>query len=60
MKKLFLSAILLTIITLTGQAKQSAIVWANPTVEYSNAYGDGYFNIALDVPSAGADQVMRK
>ena len=35
MKKLFLSAILLTIITLTGQAKQSAIVWANPTVEYT-------------------------
>ena len=45
--------ILLTIIALLsivgGQAKDKVVVWENPTTEYGNVYGDGYFNIAMDV-----------
>ena len=39
--------LLLAVIALTGQAK--TIVWEQPTTEFGNSYGDGYFNLALDV-----------
>ena len=42
-----LITILLALISMTGQAKD--IVWENPTTEYGNAYGDGFFNLTLDV-----------
>ena len=39
--------LLLALVALTGQAK--TIVWEQPTTEFGNSYGDGYFNLALDV-----------
>ena len=33
----------------TGQANKSTIVWEQPTTEFGTSYGDGYFNLALDV-----------
>ena len=45
-KKNILTA-LLFLVALTGQAKD--IVWENPTTEFGNAYGDGFFNLTLDV-----------
>ena len=48
MKKL-LSTILLALTVLTGQAKEKQIVWEQPTIEYGNSNGDGYFNLVLDV-----------
>ena len=42
-----LITILLALISMTGLAKD--IVWENPTTEYGNAYGDGFFNLMLDV-----------
>ena len=41
--------ILLALTVLTGQAKAKVIVWEQPTIEYGNSNGDGYFNLALDV-----------
>ena len=48
MKKL-LSAILLVLVALVGQAKGKDIVWEQPTTEYGTSYGDGYFYLSLDV-----------
>ena len=48
MKKL-LTTILMALVVMTGQAKEKAIVWEQPTIEYGNSNGDGYFNLALDV-----------
>ena len=48
MKKL-LTTILLALVVLTGQAKEKAVVWEQPTIEYGNSNGDGFFNLALDV-----------
>ena len=48
MKKL-LSTILLALVVITGQAKEKAIVWEQPTIEYGTSNGDGFFNLALDV-----------
>ena len=48
MKKL-LTTILLALVVLTGQAKEKFIVWEQPTIEYGNSNGDGFFNLALDV-----------
>ena len=39
--------LLLALVALTCQAK--TIVWKQPTIEYGNSNGDGYFNLALDV-----------
>ena len=47
MDKKTIITILLALIALTGQAKD--IVWENPTTEFGNAYGDGFFNLTLDV-----------
>ena len=49
MKKLLLSITMLTLVALTGQAKEKVIVWEQPTIEYGNSNGDGFFNLALDV-----------
>ena len=40
---------LLVLVVLAGQAKEKSIVWEQPTIEYGNCNGDGYFNLALDV-----------
>ena len=48
MKKL-LSTILLALVVVVGQAKEKVIVWEQPTMEYGNANGDGFFNLILDV-----------
>ena len=40
---------ILTLAALTGQAKEKQIVWEQPTTEYGTSYGDGFFNLALDV-----------
>ena len=39
--------ILLALTVLTGQAKD--VVWEQPTTEFGNSYGDGFFHLALDV-----------
>ena len=46
MKKTFLT-ILLALVVMAGQAKN--VVWEQPTIQYSNSNGDGYFNLFLDV-----------
>ena len=48
MKKL-LSIMLLAFVVMTGQAKEKVIVWEQPTIEYGNSNGDGFFNLALDL-----------
>ena len=40
---------LLVLVTMLGQAKEKKIVWEHPTTEYGNVYGDGFFNLVLDV-----------
>ena len=40
---------ILALAALTGQAKEKQIVWEQPTTEYGTSYGDGFFNLALDV-----------
>ena len=47
MKKLLLSIMMLAFVAMTGQAKD--VVWEQPTIEYGNSNGDGFFNLALDV-----------
>ena len=48
MKKL-LSTILLALVVVAGQAKEKVNVWEQPTMEYGNTNGDGFFNLLLDV-----------
>ena len=48
MKKL-LSTILVVLAALTAQAKEQITVWEQPTTEYGTSYGDGFFNLLLDV-----------
>ena len=38
---------MLALVAMTGQAKD--VVWEQPTIEYGNSNGDGFFNLALDV-----------
>ena len=47
MKKLLLSTVMLAFVAMTGLAKD--VVWEQPTIEYGNSNGDGFFNLALDV-----------
>ena len=49
MKNLLLSTILLALVALAGQAKEKTIVWEQPTTEYGNTYGDGFFHMVLDL-----------
>ena len=49
MNKKTIITLLLVLVTLTGWAKEKARVWEQPTTEYGTSYGDGFFNLALDV-----------
>ena len=49
MKTKIIFTILLAFVAMTGWAKEDVVVWEMPTTEYGNIYGDGYFNLALDV-----------
>ena len=48
MKRL-LVGLLLALIATAGQAKEKAAVWEQPATEFGTSYGDGFFNLALDV-----------
>ena len=37
----------MALVVMAGQAKD--VVWEQPTIEYGNSNGDGFFNLALDV-----------
>ena len=39
--------VVLALVAMAGQAKE--IVWDQPTTEFGTCYGDGFFNLALDV-----------
>ena len=47
-KKTIITA-LLALVTMSGWAKSKDIVWEQPTIEYGNSNGDGFFNLSLDV-----------
>ena len=47
-KKVIFTA-LLALAVVAGQAQEKQIVWEQPTTEYGNSYGDGFFNLVLDV-----------
>ena len=49
MNKKTIITLLFAFITLTGWAKEKTMVWEQPTTEYGTSYGDGFFNLALDV-----------
>ena len=49
MNKKTIITILLALVAMTGQAKEKTIVWEKPTTEFGTSYGDGFFNLALDV-----------
>lgn len=49
MYKQTIITILLALVAMAGQAKEKTIVWEQPTTEYGNSYGDGFFYLALDV-----------
>ena len=49
MYKSTIITIMLVLVAIAGQAKEKAIVWDNPTTEFGTSYGDGFFNLALDV-----------
>ena len=40
---------LLALVTAAGVAQGKQIVWEQPTTEFSTSYGDGFFNLALDI-----------
>ena len=40
---------LLALVTVAGAAQGKQIVWEQPTTEFSTSYGDGFFNLALDI-----------
>ena len=48
MKKTIITA-LFALMTLAGQAKEKTVVWEQPTTEYGTSYGDGFFNLSLDL-----------
>ena len=48
MKKTLIIA-LLALMAMAGQAKVKTVVWENPTTEYGTSYGDGFFNLSLDI-----------
>jgi len=49
MNKQTIITALLALFTIAGQAKEKTRVWEQPTTEYGTSYGDGFFNLALDV-----------
>ncbi|MBO7120582.1 MAG: redoxin family protein [Bacteroidaceae bacterium] len=46
MKQTFIACLLLLV---AGAAQGKQIVWEQPTTEFSTSYGDGFFNLALDI-----------
>lgn len=48
MKKTLLTILALLCIV-CSEAKNKEVVWQKPTTEKGNVYGDGFFNIAIDV-----------
>lgn len=48
MKRTFIAA-LLALVAVAGAAQGKQIVWEQPTTEFSTSYGDGFFNLALDI-----------
>ena len=44
-----LSTVLFALFVVTGWAKENVTVWEQPTTEYGTSYGDGFFNLLLDV-----------
>lgn len=40
---------LLALVTAAGTTQGKQIVWEQPTTEFSTSYGDGFFNLALDI-----------
>ena len=49
MYKQSIITILLALVAMVGLAKEKTIVWEKPTTEFGTSYGDGFFNLALDV-----------
>lgn len=48
MRRTFIAALLaLVAVAVAAQGKQ--VVWEQPTTEFSTSYGDGFFNLALDI-----------
>ena len=44
-----LSTVLFALFVVTGWTKENVTVWEQPTTEYGTSYGDGFFNLLLDV-----------
>lgn len=38
-----------TFVAITATAKEKTVVWQQPTTEFGTCYGDGFFNLVLDV-----------
>ena len=36
-------------VAMTATAKEKTVVWQQPTTEFGTCYGDGFFNLVLDV-----------
>lgn len=49
MNKKTIITLFFVFVTITGWAKEKTRVWEQPTIEYGNSNGDGFFNLALDV-----------
>lgn len=49
MNKKTIITLFFAFVTITGGAKEKTRVWEQPTIEYGNSNGDGYFNLDLDV-----------
>ena len=49
MNKKTIITLFFAFVTITGWAKEKTRVWEQPTIEYGNSNGDGYFNLDLDV-----------
>ena len=48
MRRTFIAA-LLALVAVAVEAQGKQIVWELPTTEFSTSYGDGFFNLALDI-----------
>ena len=48
MRRTFIIA-LLALVAVAVEAQGKQIVWEQPTTEFSTSYGDGFFNLALDI-----------
>ncbi|MBQ9363093.1 MAG: redoxin domain-containing protein [Bacteroidaceae bacterium] len=49
MKRLFIATAIVFLSMVHAGAKDTKVVWENPTTEFGTEYGDGFFNITLDV-----------